>query len=107
MALDTLISQVCYRARLLERGLHDEGPWSFRFESGDKAMEVPATRIFLDDGVRFEAEFPPLSVTHAGMMHLCLRGEPVSSRDMVLVGSDTYTIGWNVRAFVGDLDRLH
>lgn len=53
--LDTLVAGVVADAWLLERSLHDPGPWSVRWAG----VEVPAERRLGERSVTFSAAFPP------------------------------------------------
>lgn len=100
MALDTLVSQIAYRARLLERALHDPGPWYMRFEG----ITAPCARAFLDDGVHFHAHFLPPLADASGKVTLYLRDEPVSVFD-VQASAHGFTVEWAMRGWVVDESR--
>lgn len=100
MPLDTLIAQIAYRARLMERALHDPGPWSMVFVSGKLKMAVPAERTALADGIHFTAVFPPLADL-PGQASLCLRDEVVSTFD-VTASVHGFTVEWAMRGSVVD-----
>jgi hypothetical protein len=100
MPLDTFVSQIAFRTRLLERAVHDAGPWTIRFESGPSQLEMPAAKALLADGVHFHAHFPPM-IQMEGWFHLCLRGESYSSRVMATQDHD-FTINWVLRGVMDD-----
>lgn len=54
MGIELLVSQAVHNARLLERALHDSGPWTIAYG----AVEVPAVRLIADDRIIFRAHFP-------------------------------------------------
>lgn len=100
MPLDTFVAQIAYRARLLERALHDAGPWTIRCETGLDILEMPAQRYPLSDGVGFRAEFPAL-IEMDGTFHLCWKGEPCSTKAMK-IRETPFAIEWAIRGFVND-----
>lgn len=52
--LDTLIAQAVYKARLIERAVHDDGPWFIEWGG----LKQPAARLIESTGVSFTAIFP-------------------------------------------------
>ena len=100
MALDTFVAQIAFRARLLERAVHDDGPWTIRFEAGKLLCEVPAQREFLEDGVAFHADFPAL-MEMDGPFHLCWKGEAYSSKVMT-AHEVPFRVNWAIQGVVSD-----
>lgn len=104
MALDTLVSQIAYRARLLERALHDAGPWVMEFAWSEQAKwRSQASKNLLEDGVALYAQFPPMPAK-TGEVTLYLRDEPVAvfAADASEHG---FKVGWTMRAAVTDESR--
>jgi hypothetical protein len=54
--IELAVSRALMAAALVERALHDSGPWTFAW--GDERFEVPAQRTITRDGVVFSAVFP-------------------------------------------------
>lgn len=72
MTLDFAVAQAVMRARQIERALHDDGPWSFRFGG----VTYPAVRWIGADRVIFRAHLP----------EQCWIGEPNPSLDLMCRG---------------------
>lgn len=53
MDLDIRVAQALMAARLMERALHDEGPWSVSWNG----QNSPAERLVTRDGIVFAATF--------------------------------------------------
>lgn len=68
MALDLAVSRAITMVHILERALHDPGPWSLRI-NGSLA---PAERRIEQDRVVFSAEFPAVEHVDGATMALAL-----------------------------------
>lgn len=54
MAFDLAVARAVMAARQIERALHDDGPWTIRFND----VDYPAVRWIGEDRVIFRAHFP-------------------------------------------------
>jgi hypothetical protein len=68
MALDLAVSRAITMVHILERALHDPGPWSLRINGSF----APAERRVERDRVVFSAEFPALERADGAIMALAL-----------------------------------
>lgn len=92
--LELVAAQALFAARLLERAVHDEGPWTMRWGT----IEVPATRTVTEAGVVFEAEFPQLCYLEPpgpNVLLLC-RGEVGGIRAVDHPGDTAFVIVWSL-----------
>lgn len=90
-ALELLASRLAFRARLLERALHDAGPWCVVSEG----WRYEASRQVLDDGVVFKATIP----TPAGRpftIALACGSDEVSYRDIDVAGDVDVDVVWEL-----------
>jgi len=99
MSLDVLASQAVLQARLLERAVHDSGPWTMT--CGEQTVE--AQRYLTDSQITFLADFPD-GLAEATVTLAC-NGQPLSARTVDPVAS-TATIRWDIKAgLVGSPQR--
>lgn len=68
MALDLAVSRAITMVHILERALHDPGPWSLRINGSF----APAERRVEQDRVVFSAEFPCVERVDGATMALSL-----------------------------------
>jgi hypothetical protein len=96
-------------AKLLERALHDDGPWTVSIGP----LTVPAERLFGADAVTFRAQVPEHcwmgSTPHTAT--LACAGTVLSAKPIDHPGDAAFTIMWRVsadeqRAARSVLDRL-
>jgi hypothetical protein len=94
--LERIVSKAVYVAALLERALHDEGPWTITWGP----HEVEAERIVHDDGVTFSAVFPETCwiAPPEGSMALRCRGEVASVRAVDHPGDVAFAVTWDLAA---------
>lgn len=78
MLLDLAAAQAVVRARLLERAVHDPGPWAIRIGE----VTVEAVRIRTPRRVAFVAHFDELPPHRDAVGWLLCRGEEVSSKQL-------------------------
>ncbi len=90
LALDELAARAVCRARLLERAIHDPGPWVVALAG----LVVPAVRVIDEESrtVTFHAEF---LVPASGVAELRCGGEPVSWRDVKGL-PDGFEVEWSL-----------
>lgn len=93
--LDSTVAKVVFTARLLERAVHDPGPWTLSWGP----HEVPAQRVLIEDGAIFIGEFP--DVCHLerfdAPLILSCAGEQVDVRPMEWPGDCAFTVDWVIR----------
>lgn len=96
--LDLTVARAVFTTKLLERALHDEGPWTLSWGP----FEVPIERTVTSDSVTFHAEFPehcylepPLPVAV-----LWCDGEAVAAKTIDFPGDGGFTVEWTLRARV-------
>lgn len=90
--LDFAVAQAAFRARQMERALHDNGPWTIQWGP----FEVPASRLIGQDRIVFLAHFPAhcyLSAPEAPATLLC-RGEPVGTQEIDFPGDGEFELEW-------------
>ena len=95
-ALERTVSQHLFVAALLERALHDEGPWTMSWGP----VEVPAERTVHDSGVLFEATFPEacwLTRPEPCIVLRC-RGEIAGLRSVADPGDAAFAVTWDLAA---------
>lgn len=91
MALDLAVARAVMAARQIERALHDQGPWTIRFND----VDYPAVRWIGEDRVIFRAYFPDacwLSEDPAPVDLVC-SGEVVGTRLVEAVDGES-SIEW-------------
>lgn len=92
MVLDFAVAQALYRARQMERALHDPGPWTIKWGP----HEVPASRLVGETSIHFLAHFPEhcyLDAPSPTATLLC-RGEVVGTRDIEFPGDGAFSLTW-------------
>ena len=90
MSLDLAVSRAIMRLRLLERAVHDDGPWEIRV--GDQVLQ--AVRIVFDDRVVFSVHFS--SIPTQPMLELLCAGELVSVRPVEHPGYAPFILDWEI-----------
>jgi hypothetical protein len=96
--LDLTVAQAVFTTKLLERALHDHGPWTLSWGP----FEVPVIRQITDVGVTFVAEFPAhcfLEPPHPVAILRC-DGEAVAAKTIDFPGDGGFTVEWTLRARV-------
>lgn len=94
--LERIVSQAVYSASLLERAVHDRGPWTMKWGP----LEVVATRTRHEHGVSFEAVFPEacwLARPEPNITLLC-RGQFVAMRAVEHPGDAQFAVTWDLAA---------
>lgn len=96
MALDTAVSRAVHRARLLERALHDDGPWAIEYGG----QSLPASKVYCASHIHLQAQIPTQCwiVDPDGIAVLTLRGEPQSVQQIGIVGDGGHDIDWILHA---------
>lgn len=99
--LDTLVARAVHAARLLERAVHDPGPWAMEYAG----QVFPADRVIHADHVHIVATMPaqcwlgdpesPLS--------LLIDGEVVAVRRIPHPGDSAADLDWTIGARTGAL----
>jgi hypothetical protein len=94
MDLDLLVAEAVFRVRLIERALHDAGPWSMRYGGFD----APAVRLIAADRVIFRAHFPDVCwISDPGPTVLLLcDGETVSVQSIGRPEDGEFTMEWEI-----------
>lgn len=82
--LDTMVSRVVSRARLLERAMHRRDGWAI--QRGN--LTLPARRVLGDDRIMLEAEFPAGEYNED--VWLLLDGETQSYRNFPPLSTGPY-----------------
>ena len=92
MTLDFAVAQAAFRARQVERALHDKGPWTISWGP----FEVPACRLIGESEIRFLAHFPPhcFLAEPEDVATLKCRGEVVNTRSIKFPGDQGFEIEW-------------
>ena len=90
--LDFIAAHAVARARLLERAVHDRGPW--QIEIGGVREE--AVRVRTPQRVLFLANFYGLDEPHPDVAWLLCDGDIISSKDIELTGTGPYAIEWSI-----------
>jgi hypothetical protein len=96
--LEALSAHAVYAARLFERALHEPSGWTITWGP----FTEDAVRTLHEDGVTFEAEFPPacyLTPPHpnAELRH---NGEVVAVRAIDFVGDTAFAVTWDLASKV-------
>ena len=94
MDLDNMVAAAVYRVRLIERALHDLGPWTMSYNG----VQAPAVRMIAHDRVIFRAHFPDvcwISEPEPTVVLLC-DGEPVSARPIERPEDGEFTMEWEI-----------
>lgn len=91
--LDFIAAAAVARARLMERAVHDPGPWHIRI--GD--LEVEAAKVRTPSRVVFLATFTETPSGDTDVAWLYCQGEPVSSKEIGDVpGHVPFCIEWAI-----------
>ena len=92
--LDFAVAQAVHRARLIERALHDRGPWEIAYGP----CSVGALKAVLDDRVVFLARLPEMCWLTEPDPYLSLlcRGEVVTVRPIDHPGDGTVDVRWEM-----------
>lgn len=96
--LEQIVSRAVYSAALLERAVHDRGPWTMKWGP----LEVVAKRTVHPGGVSFEAVFPEacwIAPPEPNITLLC-RGEFVAMRAVAHPGDTAFAVTWDLAATV-------
>jgi hypothetical protein len=90
VTLDFIAASAVARARLLERAVHDRGPW--QIEAGD--LTVDAVKVRTPHRVIFLGYFerPPAEPTE--QLYLHCRGNPVSSMPVSVPTAGNFCVEW-------------
>lgn len=96
VSLDTVVSEVVYLAKTLEKAVHDPGPWTMTFGGRTE----PAKRFEVDGGVVFISVFaehchlvpPEPRIVLECDMH------PVAVKAIIFPGDGSFEVRWTVRA---------
>lgn len=100
MTLDRLASQAVLQARLLERAVHDPGPWTMVCGS----QRIIARRFLTETGITFLGDFPR-GLTES-LVTLECAGQPMTVREVETTASmEAVTIRWDVLAGLVDSPR--
>lgn len=93
-ALDFLVAQTVQRARLIERALHDNGPWEISYGK----ISVGACKAVLDDRVVFLARLPETCwlVKPDPVISLLCRGQVVAVKVIEHPGDGAVDIQWEM-----------
>lgn len=94
--LEQIVSRAVYSAALLERALHDRGPWTMKWGP----VEVVAQRTLHDGGVSFTAEFPEACWITRPEPNVTLRcrDEVVAVRVVEHPGDAAFAVTWDLAA---------
>lgn len=91
MLLDIAVARAVARAKLLERAVHDSGPWEIEING----MRFPAVKVKSDVRVLFLTHIPQMCfVTAPEFAQLYCRGELVGSRQIITPLEGSYSIQW-------------
>lgn len=93
-ALEFAVAQAAFRARQIERALHDSGPWEISWG----AFTVPACRLIGEREIKFLAHFPShcyLVEPEAPASLLC-RGEIVGTQAIEFPGDGEFEFDWTL-----------
>lgn len=94
--LDLIASRLVLAARLLERALHDDGPWSMAYGP----LVAPARREVDEGGVRLVADFAPHCwlARPDPVVELRCRGVVVNARPVEDPGDGAFSVSWALSA---------
>lgn len=91
--LDFVAAHAVARARLLERAVHDPGPWQIEING----VREDAVRVRTPHRVLFLANFYGIpDAETADVAWLLCAGEMISSKDVRLSGVAPYSIEWAI-----------
>lgn len=94
VTLEFAVAQAAFRARQMERALHDRGPWTIQWG----AFTVPACRLIGEREIRFLAHFPAhcyLAPVDGPALLLC-RGEVVGTKHIEHPGDAEFELEWSL-----------
>jgi hypothetical protein len=91
MVLDEFVARSLHRWHLLERALHDSGPWSLSCQGKD----FPATRTVLLDRVEFHAFLVALAAGE-DLVELSCAGQLVDVRACTITTRQPYYLRWSI-----------
>jgi hypothetical protein len=92
--LDFAVAQAAFRARQMERALHDPGPWTISW--GD--CEVPASRLIGRNRIVFLAHFPArchLAVPEPLAILQCA-GDLIGTQEIEFPGDGEFELEWTL-----------
>lgn len=89
--LDVLAARAVFTAKLLERALHDDGPWTIQIGE----HEHPASREFTDTGVLFSVVFDLPASDEPVIATLRCAGVTQDVKSVSLVGGN-FALSWAV-----------
>ena len=93
MLLDFVAAQAVARAKMLERAVHDHGPWEIEVHG----LRVAATRVRTPSRVIFLGWFPDLCwIDPPDLAFLYCRGELVGSQRIIAPGEGAHTVEWTI-----------
>jgi hypothetical protein len=94
MVLDFAVASAVYRARQIERALHDSGPWTMTWGP----HEVPACRLVGESSIKFLGHFPEhcFLVAPDPALTLKCRGEVVGTRAIEFPGDGEFGVEWEL-----------
>src|SRR5256885_636880 len=91
--LDFIAAQAVARAKLLERAVHDAGPWEIEING----LRVPALRMTTVSRVIFLADFPEVCwVIPPEAAFLYCRGDLIASREIIAPAEGAHQIEWTI-----------
>jgi|SRR5882757_1606314 len=93
MALELAAARAVAQAKLLERALHDPGPWEIQVND----VRMLAVKVKTPNRVIFLAYFPPMCwVDPPEVAWLVCRGEEMACRQIVAPGEGAHEIEWSL-----------
>lgn len=94
VTLDFAVAQATFRARQIERALHDAGPWTMQWGP----FTVPACRLVGEREIKFLAHFPAhcyLVEPTTPALLLC-DGDMVGTKDIGFPGDGEFEVEWTL-----------
>lgn len=94
--IDLQVSRAIFSVKLLERALHDPGPWAFAWGP----LIVPAEREVTDSGVVLRGDCPEhcLVATPGNVVALLCNGEVVGAKEIDPPGDGGFEVEWSLSA---------
>ncbi len=93
MALDFMAAKAVARAKMLERAVHDPGPWQIEVQG----MRMPATKVRTPSRVLFLAYFPDICwIDPPEVAWLYCGGQLMGSQDIVAPAEGAHTVQWSI-----------
>lgn len=89
--LDALASRAVFAAKLLERAIHDDGPWTIQIGEQDH----PAEREFTNTGVLFNAVFDLSASDEPVLAVLRCAGRTMDVKPISVTGGN-FALSWAV-----------